>query len=80
MPLIILIHHLWEVMDLVTIYKTSDSFWKIKENDDTGWLLLESVYKIPKGNNALCVKVSQLLASQNTVKVSNELSDKIDQL
>lgn len=52
-------------------------FVENKENDDGGWLFLASLDKLTK--NKLCDKISQLLASQNTVR-DKELSERTDLL
>lgn len=36
-------------MDLVTLYISFENFCKNKENDDAGWLLQTSLYKLKRG-------------------------------
>lgn len=55
-----------------SVYKTSDSFEKNQENCDAGQLLSAA-----SGRDELHYKINQLVASQNTVKDSKELNDKM---
>lgn len=58
-----------------SVYITFDNLWKNKENYDAGLLLLISLALTDK-ENELHDKTNQILASQNTVKDNNGLSDK----
>ena len=54
-----------------SVYKTIDSLWKSKENDDAGWLSLASLDKSTKNRDEFCDKINQLVASQSTMKDNN---------
>lgn len=64
-----------------SVYKTFDNLWKNKKkNDGAVWLLLAFLNKLTKEKKVCCDKISQLQASQNTVKCNNKFCDKTDML
>jgi hypothetical protein len=70
----------------VTVYNTFDSLGKNKnktkqnKTGGCGWSLLAPLDELTERKNKLCDKINPLLASQNSVRDSNNLSNKIDQL
>lgn len=52
---------------------------KNQENNDTGWLLLESLDKLTKEKDGRCDKNIQFISSQD-MEENNELNDRTDHL
>lgn len=65
-------------MDLETLYINFDNLWKDQENDGACWSLLASLDKSKGKRIRSLIKINRTRASQNTVRCSNELGDKID--